>query len=136
MTNAGEKKNYQGASEKVMNMLNHKRNQAILVATVISLALISIFGLYLKQQLSTDKKNASEALVKSLKSVSVGNCSFIAGACGNGTFNQPTYFLDRINFACPADKPLMNGFKLERCGELGTENEGLQVIARCCNIVK
>ena len=134
--NTGENQDKQGTSTTAMRILNQKRNQAILVGLIITLALLAIVGLYLKQHLAAERKVTAVALENRLERVSIGNCTFIAGACGNGTFNQPTYYLDRINFACPADKPLMNGFKLERCGELGTENEGLQVIARCCNIVK
>jgi hypothetical protein len=62
----------------------------------------------------------------------VGSCMTVMGACGNGTFNQPTYFLDRVGGNCPTDHPIFNGFKFARCGTLGTTDEGLQLVMTCC----
>jgi hypothetical protein len=61
------------------------------------------------------------------------NCMAISGPCANGTYNQPTFFLDRVNFACPAGF-MMTSFSFARCGVRTTDNEGLQINASCCEL--
>ena len=61
-------------------------------------------------------------------------CSVVEGVCGLGTFNQPTFFLDRVRFLCPEARPVMRGFRYGRCGELGTRGEGMHIVATCCAI--
>jgi hypothetical protein len=61
-----------------------------------------------------------------------GGCMAVNGTCGNGTYMQPTYFLDRVGGTCPADHPIFSGFKFMRCGTLNSSNEGLQLIMTCC----
>ncbi len=62
----------------------------------------------------------------------IGDCMSVAGACGSGTYNQPTFYLDRVGGTCPADHPVFNGFKFMRCGTLGTATEGLSLQMTCC----
>lgn len=68
----------------------------------------------------------------SVEGYAVGACTTVAGACGAGTFNQPTYFLDRVAGTCPADHPVFKGFAFKRCGTLGTADEGLSLSMTCC----
>jgi hypothetical protein len=62
----------------------------------------------------------------------VSDCKTVDSACGSGTYNQPTYFLDRVGGTCPADHPVFNGFKFLRCGTLGSATEGLALRMTCC----
>lgn len=64
--------------------------------------------------------------------MSIGDCMSVQGSCGSGTYNQPTYFLDRVGGNCPTDHPVFNGFKFMRCGDLGTADEGLAFVMNCC----
>ena len=64
--------------------------------------------------------------------LSIGSCTTVTGTCGNGTYNQPTYFLDRVGGTCPDDHPVFKGFKFMRCGTLGTADEGLALQMTCC----
>jgi hypothetical protein len=61
----------------------------------------------------------------------VGDCKTVDGACGNGTYNEPTFYLDRVGGTCPADHPVFNGFKFLRCAT-GTPDEGLALRMTCC----
>ena len=61
-------------------------------------------------------------------------CETVDGPCGNGMFQQPTYFFDRVSFDCPASHPMLSGFRYQRCGTLGSATEGLRVRATCCQI--
>jgi hypothetical protein len=62
----------------------------------------------------------------------VGDCMSVNSACGNGTYQQPTYYLDRVGGTCPADHPVFNGFKFFRCGTIGSSDEGLALSMTCC----
>jgi hypothetical protein len=63
----------------------------------------------------------------------VGGCMTVPSGCGQGTFNEPLHYLDRVGGRCPADHPLLSGFGFSRCGApLGTPSEGLQVNMVCC----
>jgi hypothetical protein len=62
----------------------------------------------------------------------VGDCKTVDSACGNGTYNQPTFYLDRVGGTCPTDHPVFNGFKFLRCGTLDSASEGLALRMTCC----
>jgi hypothetical protein len=64
--------------------------------------------------------------------MTIADCMTVQGACGAGTFNQPTYYLDRVGGTCPADHPVFNGFQFFRCGAIGTADEGLGLNMTCC----
>jgi hypothetical protein len=73
-----------------------------------------------------------QSRLTAVEGFAVGGCMSVTGDCGNGTFNQPTYFLDRVGGSCPDDHPIFRGFKFQRCGTLGTSDEGLQLVMTCC----
>jgi hypothetical protein len=81
-------------------------------------------------------KNQAEKDAKSLSEMKYSDCKEIIGVCGEGMFKQPTYLLDRVKFSCPTERPFMNSFRFVRCGELRQPNEGLQIAARCCGMVR
>lgn len=62
----------------------------------------------------------------------IADCKTVDGTCGGGTYNEPTYFLDRVGGTCPADHPVFNGFSFLRCGTLNTAAEGLALRMTCC----
>ncbi len=62
----------------------------------------------------------------------IADCKTVDSACGNGTYNEPTFYLDRVGGNCPADHPVFNGFKFLRCGTLGSATEGLALRMTCC----
>jgi hypothetical protein len=64
--------------------------------------------------------------------LTVTDCQPVTGPCGAGTFDKPTYYLDRVGGTCPADHPILNGIHLQRCGDLGTPDEGLGLTMTCC----
>ena len=61
-------------------------------------------------------------------------CEQVDGPCGNGMYQKPTYYFDRVSFECPESHPMLSGFRFLRCGTTGTENEGLRVRATCCQV--
>ena len=62
----------------------------------------------------------------------LGSCAIYHGACGEGMYGQPTYYLDRVSGNCPVTQPILNGFKFARCGAIDTPNEGLMLVMTCC----
>jgi hypothetical protein len=62
----------------------------------------------------------------------IGDCKVVNGGCGTGTYNQPTFYLDRVGGNCPSDHPILNGFAFFRCGPLATVDEGLALAMTCC----
>jgi hypothetical protein len=64
----------------------------------------------------------------------VTECREVVGPCGEGMFNMPTYFFDRVRFTCPEEAPILNGLRFDRCGQRDTPNEGLSITATCCTI--
>lgn len=64
--------------------------------------------------------------------IRVGNCQSTVGACGEGMFHQPTYYLDRVEFSCPGERPILKEFRFKRCGAINQSSEGLQLVATCC----
>ena len=136
MNNTGKEKNGTKPSSKVIEILNKKRNQAILASSVIALAIVSVSGLILKQHLNNRESVMSQTITDKTNSLYIGECRLVNGDCGAGMFNQPTFFLDRVSFSCPNEAPIMVGFRFARCGELGTDDEGLQIVSKCCNLAR
>ena len=73
-----------------------------------------------------------QSVIASASHVRVRSCLTIDGPCGDGMFNQPTYYFDRVKFSCPEERPILRGIKFERCGNKGTSDEGLLLVATCC----
>ena len=74
------------------------------------------------------------AFASSTHTHTVTGCVTVDGPCGNGTYGQPTLYLDRVGMDCPAATPLMRGWRFARCGVLDTGDEGLLIRATCCAI--
>lgn len=83
---------------------------------------------------STLEGKAASAFASSTHTHAVTGCVAVQGACGTGTFNQPTYYLDRVGGTCPEATPVLRGISLARCGALGTPEEGLALRMTCCAI--
>ena len=83
---------------------------------------------------STLEGNAASAFAGSTHTHAVTGCVNVDGPCGNGTFNQPTLYLDRVGGSCPLATPVMNGWSFARCGVFETPDEGLLIRMRCCAI--
>lgn len=64
--------------------------------------------------------------------IRIGNCRRVEGSCGSGTYNRPTYYLDRVEFSCPSERPLLSEIRFKRCGPIGQSDEGLLLSASCC----
>ena len=64
--------------------------------------------------------------------VTMWDCTEYVGACGEGLYQQPTYYLDRVRFTCQPEHPVMQAVRFERCGEFNTPAEGLRLIGTCC----
>jgi len=67
-------------------------------------------------------------------SIDCNECKTFTGNCGNGMFNQPTYYFDRVSYSCPTDYPMLKSFSYIRCGKTSTPDEGLAVKAVCCKV--
>lgn len=82
---------------------------------------------------TTAEPNATEADTANASAPLVSNCAHVQGPCGNGMFNQPTFYMDRVSGFCPAERPMLNGFRFVRCGPIATSEEGLALDLVCCN---
>ena len=65
----------------------------------------------------------------------IGPSMQVDGKCSNGTYNQATSFLDRVEGTCPADHPVFTGFSFLRCGVIDTGDEGLALRMTGCSLV-
>lgn len=59
-------------------------------------------------------------------------CREHLGDCGVGTYGHTLRWLDRVDFSCPMDQPVMNSVRFERCGKFNTPDEGLRLVVNCC----
>ncbi len=73
-----------------------------------------------------------QSVIVSASQITIGNCLPINGRCGHGTYKQPTFYLDRVEFYCPTNRPILKGISFKRCGPIGQRKEGLQLAAKCC----
>ena len=88
--------------------------------------------LWTQIQTTNNMQKQVDVNMSNIASLKIGNCQVVTGPCGTGMFQKPTYYFDRVKFSCPDDRPIMNTVRFKRCGEIGQNQEGLQIISNCC----
>jgi len=78
-------------------------------------------------------QGTANTAVSKAETIRIDNCGKVEGKCGEDLDNHPLYYLDRVGFSCPNDRPILKTFGYTRCGDRAL---GLKIVATCCSLVK
>jgi hypothetical protein len=78
-------------------------------------------------------QGTANTAVSKAETIRIDNCGKVEGKCGEDLDDHPLYYLDRVGFSCPNDRPILKTFGYTRCGDRAL---GLKIVATCCSLVK